>query len=153
MVAPLKLHTLEAKPKRVIQIESWRVLVAQSEEVKSGLAHIYRSIVNGTPLPEGFYRAQRTSTPDELLATEGIMHLHVTGKPNSSELLYLMQFPIFVAFLELSDHSHFKNQPPGSVLLQLHARKLAQAQEEEGQRLADLKARVAAGLTPQRPKT
>lgn len=88
-----------------------------------------RCIENGKPLPSGYYRKGLGLNSDELLEVHGIMHLHL-GKSNTSELLYLVQYPDHVVLLELSDHAHFALRPIGTRLNAVHERSVAALEHE-----------------------
>ena len=65
---------------------------------------------------------------DRLLDTEGIMHLHL-GHSGTRELLFLVQYSDHVVFLEMSDHAHFANDPPGTQLRVLHENKIVELEK------------------------
>ena len=117
------------------------------------VAHIRTCIQNGTPLPTGYYRKGVGLNADALLQAEGIMHLHL-GASNTSELLYLIQYPDHVVLLELSDHAHFATRPIGVRLAAKHsaavARKETQLAADPVRPLAVMKRRT--GPVPKVPK-
>ncbi|WP_147813435.1 hypothetical protein [Methylobacterium sp. WL103] len=66
---------------------------------------------------------------DTMLANFGIMHLHL-GRSNTSELLWLVQYPDHVVFLELSDHKPFDQRPVGGRFNQYHSGGLITREKE-----------------------
>ncbi len=130
-------------------------LIRLLDEQKSGrisaISHEYGC--NGTPLPSGYYRKGVGLNSDALLHSEGIMHLHL-GASNTSELLYLIQYPDHVVLLELSNHSHFATKPVGARLKNKHSvavtRKEKQLAESPAKRETIVKRRT--GPVPKGPK-
>lgn len=119
---PLKLCTIEAKPKRVYKADTFRDSVglkSKLPDLAANLVLIVRCIESGHPIPERFYRSRREETDDELLELLGVMHLHLDN-PGSRELLYLVQFDDHVVLLEVSDHIHVDTQPRGEILKRIH---------------------------------
>ncbi len=150
MPIPLKLSSLERKAKRVHVSKSWRdaVGLVRRQDIQQQLEEIRRYISAELDLPERFYRRNRDSTPDRLLAEDGILHLHL-GHPGTSELLFLVQYASDVVFLELSTHYHFEFEPPGSVLRQLHDAKLAEWEAEREGEIQALRQSIRDRLKPQ----
>jgi hypothetical protein len=147
----LRLPQIEQRPKKVHRAKSYRDIVGLDKrpDLAKAIVTIVRNIENGTPLPHGYYRSGIGHTPDELLEIDGIMHLHL-GHPGTRELLFLIQYSDHVLLLEVSDHAHFADDPPGTVLKALHEHKV-RAQEAEletaRKREADeLRERVRGGL-------
>lgn len=119
---PLKLCSIEAKPKKVHKAETFRDSVglkSKRPELAENLVHIVRCIENGHAIPEQFYRSRREETDDELLEMLGVMHLHL-DHPGCRELLYLVQFDDHVVLLEVSDHIHVDTTPRGEILKRIH---------------------------------
>lgn len=77
-------------------------------------------IANGTPLPSGYYSKGAGMRADTMLINFGIMHLHL-GRWNTDELLWLVQYPDHVVFLELSDHRPFDQRPVGGRFHRYHS--------------------------------
>jgi hypothetical protein len=77
-----------------------------------------RHLSSGEPLPERYYRAKIDTTPDALLTTHGIKHLHLGGK-NSNVILYLLEYSDRISLLQISTHAHLESRPPGKNLLAL----------------------------------
>lgn len=127
MITRLQCWDIEARPKIVEKAASWRETIglAKRPDLQKELLPIIHCIRDGNLLPERYYRKNRTTTPDRLLETTGVMHLHL-GHPNSRELLFLVQYSTSVLLLEVSDHAHFDNNPPGHVLMTLHKRRIAE---------------------------
>lgn len=123
------LEQLEQKPKTVHHSTSWADPgnLMSDPEIAKKVVHVIRCIENGTPLPSGYYRKGVGLDSDGLLASDGIIHLHL-GKSNTAELLYLVQYPDHVVLLELSDHSHFADRPVGKKLRSRHSQALAAKQ-------------------------
>ena len=149
----MKLPSLETKAKRLHVSPSWSpswrdaIGLSKRPELAEALVTIRRYITQNLDLPERFYRKDRLSSPDRLLEEDAIMHLHL-GDPGTRELVFLRQYPSDVVFLEISNHDHFANDPPGSVLRQLHESKLVHWEAEREVEIAALKASVRAGLPP-----
>jgi len=121
-MTPLKLHSIEAKPKNVHKAETYKDsigLASKRPDLKCHLLKIIHCIENGYAIPEIYYRANRQTTHDELLEDLGVMHLHLEN-PSSRELLYLVQFSDDVVFLEISDHVHVDTKPRGEILSRNH---------------------------------
>ena len=97
-----KLDKIELKPKPVTWAGhfSWSSLT-DAEKVE--LATIVDSIQRGYGIPNSCYRAGLGATPDELLAKDGIMHIHLGGKTSDS-LIYLMQFNDEVVLVRAGGH-------------------------------------------------
>lgn len=126
-----KREDIERKPKTVHYSTSWSDpagLMKDPAKAKAVLAAI-RAIEGGAPLLTGYYRKGIGTTSDTLLASLGVMHLHL-GKPNTDELLYLVQYPDDVLLLELSDHTHFKSTPIGRRLDAQHSKAIADKEAE-----------------------
>ena len=145
----LRLAFIQAKPKRVHVVESWRdpLGIKQDSREFQALRLIRSTISTGTPLPRGYYRSDRDSSPDELLATKGIMHLHL-GNPSTNELLFLIQYPTYVAFLEINNHQHFKTDPVGTLLTSLHEKKVAALREKFSEDSEAKRLLIKQGLKP-----
>lgn len=127
MPTRLRVPDIVARKKHVHRASSFRTTLKLGPESSQFRAfqHIVTCIANGTPLPDGYYRSMRHGSPDELLETYGIMHLHL-GDPTTNELLFLIQYEKFVVLLEISDHSAFATDPVGAVLRKLHEGKVAE---------------------------
>lgn len=117
-----KLSRLEAKPKKVLLSPTFRDPkgIAMKGDFAARIDLIRKCIVNGTPLPSGYYSKGAGLRPDTMLANFGIMHLHL-GRWNTEELLWLVQYPEHVVFLELSDHKAFDQQPIGGHFHRYHS--------------------------------
>jgi hypothetical protein len=141
MPEPLKLSTIQPKPKEIVQAPSWRDIVGLTKrpELKQAFDTILRCIRTGRSIPQEFYRANRDSTPDELLDREDVMHLHL-GNPGTRELLYLIQYDDYVILLEVSDHYHFETDPPGTILNTLHGNKVKEWVANKDKEMADQQA-------------
>lgn len=119
---PLKLPSIEPKPKKVLKAETYKDSIGLSSrrpDLATNLVTIVRCIENGYAIPEEYYRANRHDTPDELLEKLGVMHLHL-DHPGCRELLYLVQFDEAVVLLEASDHIHVDTSPRGEILGRTH---------------------------------
>jgi len=103
----------------------------QFQAVEQDLLALIRAIENGIPLSEDFYRqgVDSNDPPDILLADHGIMHLHLGGS-HSDVLVFLVQYDDGVPILEINDHKHFKTDPPGTYLRQLHETMLKRREAE-----------------------
>ncbi len=151
MPTRLKDPKIQGVPKNVEHAKSFRVSVdfKKKPELAEALAGIYHAIENGFALPSGSYRANISTTRDELLETHGIMHLHL-GSADTRELLYLVQFPKRVVFLEVTDHIHFTTDPIGHLLLNHHEKAVAELsarfQAEDAAALADKTAKIRGSL-------
>lgn len=148
MLKALKLSRIEAKPKRIYFAKRWRSTVDldKNPHLANALADIVEAIKRGHTLPVGSYRLRIDDTRDELLETTGIMHLHL-GDSHSRELVFLLQFPQFVIFLEATDHYHFTTDPPGSLLVKFHEQKL---EEQLAEIETGMKDAIKSGLKPKR---
>lgn len=126
-----KLDKIEAKAKHVYKVDSWHdpAKLLDDEDMGRKVLHVMKCIENGSPLPDGYYRKGIGRTGDTLLETDGIMHLHL-GKSDTSELLYLIQYPDHVVLLELGDHAHFGTKPIGARLRSRHSVAVARKQKE-----------------------
>ena len=116
-----KYEEIERKAKTVHYSASWSDtfgLMKDPVNAKAVTAAI-RAIQGGAPLLTGYYSKGIGTDKDTLLETQGIMHLHL-GRPNTNELLYLVQYPNDVVLLELSDHTHFRTRPIGKQLKAKH---------------------------------
>lgn len=122
MPVRMKLPRLEAKKKQVIVAETFRDPkgYAQNDDISHAIDRIRTCISNGTPLPSTFYSKGAGIRPDEMLDNYGIMHLHL-GDWRSNELLWIVQYPEHVLFLELSDHQPFATNPRGIRLFRYHS--------------------------------
>lgn len=141
-----KLSRLEAKPKKVLLSPTFRDPsgIARNDDFAKAVDHIRLCIANGTPLPSGYYSKGAGLRSDTMLVTFGIMHLHL-GRWNTDELLWLVQYPEHVVFLELSDHKPFADRPVGERLHRFHAQGIvAREKEIDAWAAADL----AAGTLP-----
>ena len=151
MPTRLKDPKIQGVPKKVQHAKSFRISVdlKRKAELFEALADIRNAIENGFTLPSGSYRANVLTTRDELLETHGIMHLHL-GDENTRELLYLVQFPKRVVFLEVTDHIHFTTDPIGHLLLNHHGKTVAelsaQFEAEDAAALADKTAKIRGSL-------
>lgn len=117
------LSRLESKPKKVIMSSTFRDpgALAQDDEIAKAIDHIRTCIANGTPLRSGYYSKGAGMRSDTMLDSYGIMHLHVRGRWNTDELLWLVQYPEHVMFLELSDHTPFDQRPVGGRFYRYHS--------------------------------
>jgi hypothetical protein len=152
-----KREDIERKPKTVHYLSSWADpdKIMKDPEKAKAVAAAVSAIKGGAPLPTGYYRKGVGKTPDALLATHGIMHLHL-GKPNTKELLYLVQYPDDVVLLELSGHAHFTSKPIGRVLLAAHKTALAALEAKLDAKPKPVRppqtvAKVRTGKIPTRP--
>jgi len=92
--------------------------VGQRADLRGELDDIIERIERGDGVPERYYRAGIDRNADDLLATKGIMHLHLGGK-NSDVVVFLIQYASRVVLLETNSHVHFRTQPPGKNILAL----------------------------------
>lgn len=126
------------------------------------LKTLRRCVLEGRPLPPGFYRQGKGQDEDRALKEYGVMHLHLGGQ-KSDVLVFLMQFPDDVVALEINNHGPFSDHPPGrgvdarwrvAALVTLNeARAAAEQQrqraEEEVKALnASIRARLGIGKKP-----
>ena len=125
------LSRLEAKPKRVLLSPTFRdpAGIALDDGFAARIDLIRTCIANGTPLPSGYYSKGAGSRSDAMLTSFGIMHLHL-GRWNTAELLWLVQYPEHVVFLELSDHKPFAQRPVGGRFHRYHARGILTRERE-----------------------
>ncbi len=150
---PLGLEELEQKPKKILLAKGFADRVGLSKKdtaYTDDWKRLRDCILNGWALAPGFYRKYKGVDSDEMLQRYGIMHLHLGGQ-NSNVLLFLMQFPDHIVFLEITDHYHFHTKPPGSQLNNLHASHACMQVEEEKKAAAE--ARKAALKNLFKPKT
>lgn len=138
-----KLSRLESKPKKIIMSSTFRDPegLAQDDDVAKAIDHIRTCIANGTPLPSGYYSKGAGMRFDTMLDSYGIMHLHVRGQWNTDELLWLVQYPEHVVFLELSDHKPFDQRPVGGRFNRYHSGGILSREKE-------IAADMAAGKLP-----
>lgn len=148
----LYLPDIEPRPKAVVKAESYRDYVGLSRHPDLGrqLLHLVKCIQNGAPLPCGCYRRGHDCTPDALLETTGIMHVHPGGS-DSNVLLYLIQYPDWVLLLEVNGHRHFGRVPPGHLLTAMHQQCRVRLEAEWTQSRDQRAARLAASLAKLRP--
>lgn len=122
-----KSPSIEPTPKQVHFLAGFRDTIGlktKRPELQDALFELIEHIREGRSVPERFYRKNRSRTPDALLESEGIMHLHL-GAPSTPELVYLVQYDTHVVILEVTGHSHFRTAPPGKLLKTLHGSELA----------------------------
>jgi len=140
----LKTRRIERKPKEVVRHRGWYRKPDQlTARQRSDFSTIVERLSRGTSIEE-FYRRDIDKDHDELLAREGILHLHFGGK-GSDVLLYLIQYPTDIVLLCIDTHVHLDESPPGKRLLNL-AREADQmaiesflhAQEQRSKRTASL---------------
>ncbi|MFB0493690.1 hypothetical protein ABIE45_006346 [Methylobacterium sp. OAE515] len=146
MPARLKLPHLEPKRKRVIASPTFRdpANLSDDDDFAHAVDRIRTCIINGTPLPSKFYSKGAGAVRDYMLSTYGIMHLHL-GDWSTNELLWLVQYPTHVVFLELSDHRPFTTRPPGVNLNRFHYAGIRLREREIDQFLGS---EAAAGKAP-----
>lgn len=143
-----KSHSIEPKPKQVHFLAGFRDTIGlrtRRPDLQDALFELIEHIHKGRPVPERFYRRNRSSTPDVLLENDGIMHLHL-GDPSTPELVYLVQYDSHVVILEVTDHAHFRTTPPGKILKTLHSSKLSAWEGEREAEEETLRQRVRMGL-------
>lgn len=145
----LRLAYIEVKPKKIHVVDSWRdPLGIKNDSREFQALNLIRSTIStGTPLPRGYYRSDRDSTPDELLAMKGIMHLHL-GNPSTNELLFLIQYPTYVALLEVNNHQHFKTDPVGTLLTSIHEMKVSALRKKIAGNAAGRRLLIKEGVKP-----
>lgn len=133
----LHLPRVEKKRKRVF-LENWQdhAGVKKDERLLDQLLTILERIESGQGIPEWNYRNGIDSTPDELLAEHGIMHIHL-DHAGSDYLIYLVQYPDRVVFLESNNHKHFRTKPVGQLLLSGHEPKLKKIEADLPDATAD----------------
>jgi hypothetical protein len=156
MPTRLRLGGIEERRKRVHFIQGHGRHVRLTPEQETCLKEIRERIQDGRRLPPFRYRVNRDS-PDDLLAREGIMHLHLSAK-DRDEILFLVQYEEHVVFLEVTNHAPFKDDPPGSYLAQLHANALSNLESKiDAEKIAEdaaTRAKVLKGINPrQKPDT
>lgn len=141
-----KLSRLEAKPKKVLLSPTFRDPAGIArDDVYAGKIDLIRTcIANGTPLPSGYYSKGAGIRSDTMLTTFGIMHLHL-GRWNTDALLWLVQYPEHVVFLELSDHKPFEQRPVGGRFHGYHAGGILAREKEIDAATATA---IAAGKVP-----
>ena len=146
-LTPLRIDSLEPKPKRIWKARSFRDLIRieQRSDLMVELVTIQKRVVSGSILPQRFYRSGRGRTPDRLLDEDAIMHLHL-GNPGTPELLFLRQYDDHVVLLELSNHYHFDYDPPGTALLQLHQAAMVEWEDAREKDAEKLRSKVGADL-------
>ncbi len=149
---PLRGPRFQLRPKEVLRLDSFidHTRLIKTEPYASDFVEFVRSIENGLPLGHGFYRREIDTTPDEMLVSHGIKHVHLGGA-GSDVLLFAAEYEDVVILLEFNDHKHFKTDPIGTLLIALHGRKMAQAaaiaagpaaeRREREQRIADRRQR------------
>ncbi len=122
MPIPQKLSRLEAKSKKVLLSPTFRdpAGIARDDTFAGHVDLIRTCIANGTPLPSVYYSKAAGMRSDTMLTNFGIMHLHL-GRWNTDELLWLVQYPEHVVFLELSDHKPFAERPVGVRFHRYHS--------------------------------
>lgn len=109
----LRLQRVEAKPKRVeIVGDELDVRIALTSAQREDLRTLVRSIREGRPLPDRFYRPSRERRGDDLLVRSGYMHLHLDGP--SDALVYLIQYADRVLLICVDDHANLRSRPPGA---------------------------------------
>lgn len=141
-----KLSRIEAKPKKVLLSPTFRdpAGIAQHDDFAGKIDLIRTCIVNGTPLPSGYYSKGAGLRSDAMLANFGTMHLHL-GRWNTDALLWLVQYPEHVVFLELSDHKPFAQRPIGERFHRYHSGGILTREKEIDSAAA---AAIAAGQVP-----
>jgi hypothetical protein len=128
----LRCERFEGKPKEVILAPNYRDFtkrVAREPDLEADLEEIAGCIEKGAPIHRRFYRAGLENDGDPLLVQEGIKHLHLDHM-GSDVLLFAVEYPERVVFLEVNSHKHFKTEPKGSVLLSLHQQCLKSEDEQ-----------------------
>jgi hypothetical protein len=132
----LRSPTLEAKPKQIVFLSSWRTTVnlAKLPNQQAALTEFLTCVKSGRTVPAKFYRA--STGDDTLLAQQGIMHIHL-GHAGTRELLYIMQFDTHLLLLEISDHAHFDTKPPGEILQRLHTPAISRWETEQQKNAAE----------------
>lgn len=118
----LRCERFEARPKDVIRGSTYTDhtrSVARNPRLLDDLEEIADCIEQGRPLQRRFYRSGLDIDEDPLLEQEGIKHLHLDNM-GSDVLLFAVEYPDRVVFLEVNSHKHFQTEPKGSVLLSLH---------------------------------
>jgi hypothetical protein len=119
--------------------------VTPGSEYDDDLDDIIDRISQGHTLPERYYRAGIDRDHDDLLETEGVVHLHLGGR-NSDVLLFLVQYPDRVVLLEINTHKHFATEPKGSLLRAVHERHLARIAQEVAAQLAEQATSIRASV-------
>lgn len=114
----LKSASIEPTRKDVVKSDAWYYTVKITPDIERHISVIIDCITNGKILPDFYYRKNRNSTPDWLLETHGIMHLHL-GSPDSRELLFLKQYDTHVYLLCLTDHYPVEEEPPGKTIINI----------------------------------
>lgn len=131
MPARLYLDKIEAKPKHVLSLDPLSIQVSLTAPQQEFLWDVIEAIKAGNPLPKGAYRT--SGGRDTLLEKEGVMHLHL-GSSKSAELLYVVQYPDHVVFLEIGGHNHLTTNPVGKILQRDYAARLRALQERRRRR-------------------
>lgn len=131
----LRLQCVEAEPKRVEVVgNELDVRIALTSAQREDLRLLVRSVREGRPLPDRFYRPSRNRRGDDLLVRSGYMHLHLAGP--SDALLYLIRYPDRVLLICVDDHANLRSRPPGAqisdyAVRQAERRSPQTAQDEE----------------------
>jgi hypothetical protein len=97
----------------------WTNTIFSVDELEAEFNEIVDCLLEGKLIPEKYYRHRIEHSPDALLASEGIKHLHLGGR-DSEIILFLVEYEDRVVLLEANDHRHFASKPEGSLLLSLH---------------------------------
>jgi hypothetical protein len=154
----LRCERFETKPKRVIQAANFHDWINALNDplIAARYNEFADCVAQGRIVPPNFYRRGIDRTPDDLLAQEGIKHIHL-DEGGGDALMFVVEYDDAVVFLEINSHTHFSTQPPGSVLLSLHHNCLVQQDKDVLQRIADRiieKAKIyRSGLLPRRRPT
>lgn len=97
----------------------WTNTIFSVDELEAEFNEIVDCLLEGKLVPEKYYRHRVEHSPDALLASDGIKHLHLGGR-DSEIILFLVEYEDRVVLLEANDHRHFASKPKGSLLLSLH---------------------------------
>jgi len=133
-MATLKLPYIEAKPKKFTILDSHLDTIGLSgrADLQKALDDIRLHVTRGTELPARYYRKDHLSTPDEMLETYDLMHLH-PGNPNTREVFVVVQTTDEVILIAVTDHGPFETKPPGVLLHNRFASRIAQRDQESQQ--------------------
>lgn len=139
---------LRAKPVTTAPHFSWAGL---DDADVAELAIIIDSIQRGYGVPNSCYRAGLGATPDALLSSNGIMHIHLGGKTGNS-LIYLMQFDDEVVLMRAG--GHLFHEPNRSQLKTYAARLKSAAERREQARKKAKQSALADSISKiRKPKT
>lgn len=145
----LTLDEIEPKKKKFVLSKSYRDTFKQAAALQA-LAEIKEYVENGRPLPARYYRRDSQTTVDQMLQSEGFLHLHA-GDPSTRVLIYAIQYDDAVLILEITGHEHFQTKPPGTVLHTLHDKAVGEFEKDLDVEVAAKNAEIRARLFGKKP--